>query len=422
MSENENKTIPNDKIKSDKKPNVPNLRFKEFCNDWYTVNLESLVEKSKNSFAGGPFGSNLKSDDYTDLGIPIIQLNNITEDYLNFDNRLIFTSEEKADKLISNNAYPGDLIIAKMMPAGRCCIALNSYNRYVLGSDSIRVKLDDNKCNKIFIREQINSLRVKKIIASKTVGSTRQRIGIPELKKLELINTSKQEQNKIGCLFKTLESRIATQSKIIEDLESLKKSISHKIFGDNSLIKKDWKLTKLSDVLIERKTYDVKESRYPHVTLSKDGIYSKSDRYNRDFLVKDEDKNYKITHLNDVCYNPANLKFGVICLNSYGDAIFSPIYVTYEVKDGNDAYFISQYVTNSTFIGHIRKYEQGTVYERMAVSSEDFLKGKIYLPSITIQNKISQIFKLFDKKINLELEILNKLKEQKKYLLSNMFI
>ena len=209
---------------------------------------------------------------------------------------------------------------------------------------------------------------------------------------------------------------------LIKELKLKAKSLSHKIFGDNSLIKKDWKLTKLSDVLIERKTYDLKESSYPHVTLSKDGIYSKSDRYNRDFLVKDEEKNYKITHLNDICYNPANLKFGVICLNTYGDAIFSPIYVTYEVKDSNDAYFISRYVTNSTFIGHIRKYEQGTVYERMAVSSEDFLKGKIYLPPINIQNEIAQMFKLLDKKINLELEILNKLKEQKKYLLYNMFI
>ena len=163
----------------------------------------------------------------------------------------------------------------------------------------------------------------------------------------------------------------------------------------------------------ERKTYDIKESKYPHATLSKEGIYAKTDRYNRDFLVKDEEKNYKITHLSDICYNPANLKFGVICLNTYGDAIFSPIYVTYEVKNGNDPYFISQYVTNSTFIGHIRKYEQGTVYERMSVSSEDFLKGQIYLPDYQTQLQISKIFKSIDEKIKLE---------QKKFLLSNMFI
>ncbi len=179
---------------------------------------------------------------------------------------------------------------------------------------------------------------------------------------------------------------------------------------------------KLSNVLKERKTYDIKESKYSHATLSKEGIYAKIDRYNRDFLVKDEEKNYKVTHLNDICYNPANLKFGVICLNTYGDAIFSPIYVTYEVRAGNDPYFISQYITNPTFIGHIRKYEQGTVYERMAVSSEDFLKGEINLPTYQVQLYISKIFKSINDKMNLELQVLEKYKEQKKFLLSNMFI
>ena len=233
---------------------------------------------------------------------------------------------------------------------------------------------------------------------------------------------SAEEQSDIVSLLSKIDKRIYTQNKIIEDLEILKKSISLSIFGDKSKIKTNWKIAKLSTVLKERKTYDIKESKYPHATLSKEGIYAKTDRYNRDFLVKDEEKNYKITHLNDICYNPANLKFGVICLNTYGDSIFSPIYVTYEVKNGNDPYFISQYVTNSTFIGHIRKYEQGTVYERMAVSSEDFLKGQIYLPDYQTQLQISKIFKSIDEKIKLELQVLEKYKEQKKFLLSNIFI
>ena len=41
MSENENKTIPNDKIKSDKKPNVPNLRFKGFNEEWANLRIKS---------------------------------------------------------------------------------------------------------------------------------------------------------------------------------------------------------------------------------------------------------------------------------------------------------------------------------------------------------------------------------------------
>ena len=93
-----------------------------------------------------------------------------------------------------------------------------------------------------------------------------------------------------------------------------------------------WKKVKLRDVLHERKTYSQKGEGYPHVTLSTKGISPKTERYDRDHLVKDEEKAYKITHKGDICYNPANLKFGVICENTFGDAIFSPIYVTFEVK------------------------------------------------------------------------------------------
>ena len=248
------------------------------------------------------------------------------------------------------------------------------------------------------------------------------KIGNEEVLKNYVVFPAVEEQSKIADFLDILDKRISTQSKIIEDLELVKKGISNTVFGDKSVIKKSWKTAKLSTILKERKTYDIKDSVYPHATLSKEGINAKTDRYNRDFLVKDEEKEYKITHLNDICYNPANLKFGVICLNTFGDAIFSPIYVTYEIDKKCDPYFISLYLTNPTFIGHIRKYEQGTVYERMAVSSEDFLKGEINLPTYEEQLKIAKTFKSIDEKIAIEQAILNKLKEQKKFLLSNMFI
>ena len=413
MSENENKTIPNDKIKSDKKPNVPNLRFSNFIESWKKKRFYEIADFYK--------GCGISKEQLTLEGNECILYGELYTTYdtetidevkskTNIETKGLFFSKKNDVIIPASGETPIDIATA-------CCVCKDNV---LFGGDLnvIRLKYDNGS----FISCQLNGKR-KIDIAKIAQGASIVHLHNDDLKKLVLyIPTTLEEELKIVKLFTLIDSRIKTQSKIIEDLELLEKSISHKIFGDNSLIKKDWKLTKLSDVLIERKTYDVKESSYPHVTLSKDGIYSKSDRYNRDFLVKDEEKNYKITHLNDICYNPANLKFGVICLNTYGDAIFSPIYVTYEVKNGNDAYFISQYVTNSTFIGHIRKYEQGTVYERMAVSSEDFLKGKIYLPPINIQNEITQIFKLLDKKINIELEILNKLKEQKKYLLSNMFI
>lgn len=283
--------------------------------------------------------------------------------------------------------------------------------------------IDNMFCND-FWEALFRRAKALKLYDSVATGSLieKKRVHFSQFRKLKFYIPEQSEREKISLFFSIINKRIATQSKIIEDLELVKKGISNTVFGDESSIKKSWKTVKLSDILKERKTYDVKDSIYPHATLSKEGISVKTDRYNRDFLVKDEKKEYKITHLNDICYNPANLKFGVICLNTFGDAIFSPIYATFLIDKKCDPYFISMYLTNSTFIGRIRKYEQGTVYERMAVCSDDFLKAEINLPIYEEQLRISNIFKTIEEKIVIEQTILKKLKAQKKFLLSNLFI
>ena len=228
---------------------------------------------------------------------------------------------------------------------------------------------------------------------------------------------TQENMNRISKIIIKIEQRISTQKKIIEDYEFLKKAICNNIFKAKLGTKYP-----LSLILFERNTYSEKNNKYTHVTLSKDGIIPKTDRYNRDFLVRDENKEYKITKMNDLCYNPANLKFGVICKNNYGDAIFSPIYVTFEINKKHNADYVSMLLTNSTFIRNIRKYEQGTVYERTSVNPSDFLKGEIYLPNIEKQFDIIKKIKLISNKITIEKEILSLYEKQKQYLLNHMFI
>lgn len=178
----------------------------------------------------------------------------------------------------------------------------------------------------------------------------------------------------------------------------------------------------LKDILTERKEYCSKDGTYTHGTLSKEGVFPKTERYDRDFLVKNEDKQYKVTHFNDICYNPANLKFGVICRNTYGDLIFSPIYVTFEISDTVYPAYIELFLTNANFIGRIRRYEQGTVYERMAVSPEDFLSYETRMPTYEEQVKFADKIQCIQDKIELEMLFLNYLQKQRKYLLNAMFI
>lgn len=229
------------------------------------------------------------------------------------------------------------------------------------------------------------------------------------------------EQKKIAQFFNAITRRIEIQNKIIEDLKVLKKELCNdhfkSVLHDTSL-----RYITLKEILSERKEYCSKDGTYTHGTLSKEGVAPKTERYDRDFLVKNEDKQYKVTHLNDICYNPANLKFGVICRNTYGDLIFSPIYVTFEISDNVCPAYIELFLTNSNFIGRIRRYEQGTVYERMAVSPEDFLSYETHMPTYEEQVKFANEMQCIQRKIELETAFLSSLQRQRKYLLNTMFI
>ena len=68
--------------------------------DWEEAALIDVADSSKKwSFTGGPFGSNLKSEDYTEDGVRIIQLQNIGDgEFLN--DYKIYTSERKANTIL----------------------------------------------------------------------------------------------------------------------------------------------------------------------------------------------------------------------------------------------------------------------------------------------------------------------------------
>lgn len=201
-------------------------------------------------------------------------------------------------------------------------------------------------------------------------------------------------------------------------LEKLyKRGLVDTVFDNN-----DWNPIQLKNILIERKTYCEKNGSFEHATLSKEGVSAKTERYNRDFLVSNDHKKYKITRFNDLCYNPANLKFGVICLNKFGSAIFSPIYVTFEINKNFDPNFIGFLLTRNSFINKALKYQQGTVYERMAVSPDDLLNMEIQAPKFDEQNKISNNLNNLSSKVDCEVKILEKLVSLKNSLLQQMFI
>ncbi|MDB2337756.1 restriction endonuclease subunit S [Amylibacter sp.] len=193
---------------------------------WEVVEISNIKDKiDQYSFTGGPFGSNLKSEDYTQKGVRIIQLQNIGDGrFLN--NYKIYTSQEKADELKSCNIFPGDIILSKMGdPVARATMIPDFETRFLMASDGIRLSINKNEYDTKFILESINHFTFRKQAELKSTGSTRKRIGLVELRTLKIAIPPLSEQKKIASILTSKDITIEKRRCKLTQTQALKKSL-----------------------------------------------------------------------------------------------------------------------------------------------------------------------------------------------------
>lgn len=150
---------------------------------WIWCRLKSLAAPHENSFVDGPFGSNLKTDHYTNSReVRIIQLNNIGE-FTWKNNGIKYTTYSHAETLARCKSYPGDIVIAKMMPAGRAILIPDIEDVYVISSDCVRLQLP-NYIDKKYVMYMINSPTINKSVMENVQGIGRTRTSLSKLKEL----------------------------------------------------------------------------------------------------------------------------------------------------------------------------------------------------------------------------------------------
>lgn len=210
---------------------------KPFEGEWIKAKLIDTASSDRHSFTGGPFGSDLKSSDYTSIGVRIIQLQNIGDGQFH-DSYKIFTSKEKADKLLSCNIYPGEIIISKMGdPVARATIIPNHHDRYLMASDGIRLKVNEEKFDTNFIHEVINGPFFRKIALSKSTGSTRKRIGLTDLKNITFLSPELPEQQKIASVLTNADKEVQLLELQLADLKQEKKALMQQLLTGKRRVK-----------------------------------------------------------------------------------------------------------------------------------------------------------------------------------------
>ena len=175
---------------------------------WQSICLSDIFYDPQNDIVSGPFGSNLKTSDYTNDGVPILRIQNIKRN--KFVNKNIkYTSQNKADQLDRHNYKKGDIVITKLGdPVGKVCIIPDNMDDGIIIADLVRARLNHSLVSKKFIVYQLNSGRVIQQFKAKTKGTTRPRVSLNQVRELNIILPPLNEQHRIVSKIEELFSKL----------------------------------------------------------------------------------------------------------------------------------------------------------------------------------------------------------------------
>ena len=258
-----------------KKLNVPNLRFPEFSGEWEKCKLGDLcnVLMCKRILA---------SQTNTEEGVPFYKIGTIgnTPD--------AYISQELFDEYKAKYNYPhkGEVMITCAGTVGKCVI-YDGKDAYYQDSNIVWIDNPSQYITNEFLYHLLYKVDWRKLNSTTII-----RIYNDDLRNLKLNYPQIEEQQKISRLQLLLDERIATQSKIIDKLQSLIKGIRNDVFG--KLRKNIGFNAVVGDVLDyeQPQSYIVEDTEYTNegtpvltankafvlgYTLETDGVYDKGD-------------------------------------------------------------------------------------------------------------------------------------------------
>lgn len=257
-------------------------------------------------------------------------------------------------------------------------------------------------------------------------GAGRYKLTKQSLEKIPIALPNIKEQKAITTIIKTCDANVEVVENLVIQKELRKKWLLQQLLTGKKRLKgfdRDWIKCNASDFLDQRNEQAPNKGNIPLFSLTiENGVTEKSDRYEREFLVKDKsNKNYKIVYPNDIVFNPANLRWGAIAKHTRTfKVLLSPIYEVLSVKKGYDIDFISYLVSSPRQIAYYASILEGTLIERMAVKVEPFLATNYEIPEIEEQIAIAQVLQAADKEISLLKLKAEKLREKKKGLMQQL--
>ena len=372
--------------------------------DWEKVTLGELM-----TFKNGlNFTQDSNGSEYNFLGVGCFKSKNVIKNDSELETVHILNPIDK-DYLLKKD----DLVFVRSNGSkelvGRCVLIENDISNATYSGFCIKGVLKSEKTTSKYILKNIEAGFLKEKLKHENRGTNISNLNQEILNSLEIKLPSLNEQDKIIETLNVWDSAIEKTEMLISEKEKMFNGVSQKIF------RKCVNKHKISDYLSIRNEKCIPDDMIPLYSLTiEDGVTPKSDRYDREALIKDTDeKEYKVVYPGDIVFNPANLRWGAIARsNETKKVAVSPIYEVLSLDNSKiNSDYLTFLLTSKDKIQYYSTKTEGTLVERMAVKVDVFLNFEIEIEEDCEKQKASAEILLALKK---EIALLKKQLEQYK--------
>lgn len=200
---------------------------------WKTYKIGAIIDE----IAMGPFGSNIKVDNFIDFGVPVLNGANLQGFKLK-EESFNYVSSQKADSLGKAKAYRGDIVITHRGTLGQIVYIPNDskFERYIISQSQFRVRLNSQYVlPEYFVYYFHTRLGRHKLLMNAS------QVGVPALarptstfKDVTIDLPSLEEQRRIAGILGAIDDKIECNRRINANLESQAQALFDKIFFDDN--------------------------------------------------------------------------------------------------------------------------------------------------------------------------------------------
>jgi type I restriction enzyme S subunit len=195
---------------------------------WALTAVENLAADERGAITDGPFGSNLKSDHYTEAGPRVIRLQNIGDG--TFLNAEAHISEEHFESLRKHEARADDVVIAMLgeqLP--RACLVPATLGPAIVKADCVRLRVHPKIALPSYVMPGLNSRTLRSQSAELMHGVGRPRLGLLWFRGLQFPLAPLPEQHRIveaiESYFTRLDDAVATLERVERNLKRYRASV-----------------------------------------------------------------------------------------------------------------------------------------------------------------------------------------------------